>query len=164
MSYIMPLSTYWQIYYKACSLSIKFHKNQVDKAGAPYYLHPKRVADNIMNMHDFDYISDEDKKFVLSCASVAVLHDVLEDTECTAEYLLEQHFPEDIVEAIKAVTRQNGESYSQFIKRAEQNVYAKIVKFYDLQDNLDVTRLQELTLDDLKRLNKYLKWYNYLKQ
>ena len=90
------------------------------------------------------------------------MHDVLEDTECTDEYLREQGFSEDIIEGVKSVTRNENESYGNFVKRAAENQYGKIVKLHDLKDNLDLTRLGKITKDDVPRINKYLKWYKYL--
>ena len=152
----------WHIYYRAKSIAAKFHTGQVDKAGVDYYKHPLRVSESILNEWDFDYLDDDEKIFVLACASVAVLHDVLEDTICTEEYLKEQGFSEDIIEGVKSVTRNEDESYGDFVKRAAENKYGKIVKRHDLKDNLDLTRLGKITEDDIPRINKYLKWYNFL--
>ena len=93
-----------------------------------------------------------------------LLHDVLEDTKCTEEYLRSRGIPDDVIDGIKSVTRNDDESYGDFVKRAAQNPFGKIVKLHDLMDNLDVKRLNHLTTEDLNRINKYLKWYNYLKK
>lgn len=154
----------WMMQFTAACISSEFHFGQVDKAGKPYYLHPKRVADSIMAEYNFNIINDECKIFVLKCSTVAYLHDVLEDTKCTEEYLKNHGIPDDIIEGIKSVTRNEGESYGDFVKRAAANQYGKIVKMHDLIDNLDIKRLKRLTCEDLDRVNKYLKWYHYLEQ
>ena len=154
----------WMIQFIAAGISSKFHFGQVDKAGKPYYEHPKRVAASIMAEYNFDIINDECKIFALKCSTVAYLHDVLEDTKCTEDYLRSRGIPDDVIDGIKSVTRNDDESYGDFVKRAAQNPFGKIVKLHDLMDNLDVKRLNHLTTEDLNRINKYLKWYNYLKK
>lgn len=154
----------YEFYYKACSLASEFHKDQIDKGGAPYYNHPLRVADSIFNDYDFDIIDDKQQIFIIKCATVAVMHDLLEDTECTEDYLREIGFSEDIIDGVKSVTRNENESYGDFVKRAAKNQYGKIVKLHDLEDNLDIKRLNKLTESDISRINKYLKWYHFLKQ
>lgn len=95
---------------------------------------------------------------------VALLHDTIEDTEVTAEYLLMEGFSRNIVDAILSVTRNKNESYEDFIKRSRLNPIGRQVKLHDLEDNMDITRLNELTEKDICRLNKYLKAYKYLKE
>jgi len=94
---------------------------------------------------------------------IALLHDVIEDTEITPTTLLSEGFPEHIVEAILSVTKQENENYDDFVKRCSANSIGKIVKIHDLEDNMNITRLKKLTENDLQRLNKYLKAYYYLK-
>jgi (p)ppGpp synthase/HD superfamily hydrolase len=93
---------------------------------------------------------------------VALLHDTIEDTSVTPEYLLEQGFSQDIVDAILSVTKREGESYEDFVKRAAQNPIGRVVKLHDLEDNLDVLRLSEVKSEDAQRLTKYLKAYHFL--
>jgi (p)ppGpp synthase/HD superfamily hydrolase len=95
---------------------------------------------------------------------VALLHDTIEDTSVTTEYLLGQGFTKDIVDGILSVTKRNGESYDDFVKRAAQNPIGCVVKLHDLEDNLDVLRLQSLDSNGAERINKYLKAYNYIIQ
>lgn len=132
---------------KALDIAIKAHKGQKDKAGKPYILHPIRVA---------DMCHTDDERIV------ALLHDVIEDAGLTPNYLLSEGFPTKIVDAILSVTRQAGESYAEFIVRCGANPIGRMVKVHDLEDNMDIKRLDELTEIDLERLNKYLKSYSYL--
>lgn len=134
---------------KAFQIAIDAHKGQTDKAGAPYIFHPIRVSNRC---------STDDEKIV------ALLHDTIEDTEVTAEYLLMEGFPRNIVDAILSVTRNEDENYEDFIKRSRLNPIGRQVKLHDLEDNMDITRLNELTEKDLYRLNKYIKAYKYLKE
>ena len=132
---------------KALIIATKAHEGQKDKAGVPYILHPIRASNRCR--------TDEER-------IVAILHDTIEDTDVTPDYLLSEGFPKNIVEAVLSVTRNDGESYEDFILRSKQNHIGKQVKIHDLEDNLDITRLHSLSEKDLKRLNKYLKAYRVL--
>lgn len=134
---------------KAALICVFAHQGQRDKVGQPYFQHPMRVA-----------MACENEKEKI----VALLHDVIEDTEITKEYLQKEGFPEEIVEAILSVTKRCGETYVDFVARAAQNPIGRIVKLHDLEDNLNIFRLQELDEDMAKRFNKYLRTYRYLKQ
>lgn len=93
---------------------------------------------------------------------VALLHDVLEDTDVTADYLRSEGFPDEIIDAVLAVTKREGEPYEAFVQRAAQNPLGKEVKLADLEDNMDIRRLKEITPDDVKRLQKYLRAWQSL--
>lgn len=137
---------------KAIKIAQKAHKNQTDKFGTPYIGHVIRV----MNAG-----KTYDEKIV------GVLHDVIEDCpEFTYETLIEQGFSEEIVFAIKCLTKTpEDQDYTEFIKQTEQSKLAVSVKLNDLMDNMNLTRFTHLlTEKDLKRLNKYLTAYLYLKE
>lgn len=125
----------------------RLHAGQTDKVGMPYYLHPERVAARC-------HTTDE--------KIVALLHDTIEDTEATAEYLLDQGFSEKIVEAVLSVTKREGENYEAFVARAKQNPIGRQVKIHDLEDNMDLTRLDTLSESMAERFRKYLKAYHFL--
>lgn len=132
---------------KALNIALKAHNGQTDKAGKPYILHPIRVS--------------------LRCCTdneriVALLHDVIEDTAITTDNLYSAGFSKTIVDAILSVTKRKGENYSDFIERCSLNPIGRVVKIHDIEDNMDITRLDSLTEDDVKRLNKYIKAYKYL--
>lgn len=133
--------------HKAEQIARKAHEGQTDKAGKPYIEHPKRVV-KLLNRNEQKV--------------VAWLHDTIEDTDITPEYLLDNGFPQYIVDAILSVTKQEGESYEEFIERAAQNPIGKEVKLCDLIDNLNIMRLEELSEKDLERLDKYLKAHRFL--
>lgn len=134
---------------RAAYLCVTKHSGQRDKMGCAYFQHPMRVA--------MKCEKDEEK-------IVALLHDTLEDTDVTREFLLEQGFPEEIIEAIESVTRRPEEDYFDFIKRAKQNQIGRVVKIHDLEDNLNVLRLNEISPAMAERFNRYLKSLDYLKQ
>ncbi len=136
-----------KLYDKALRIALENHAGQVDKAGHMYISHPIRVAQRCA--------LPEEK-------IVALLHDTLEDTQVTAGYLLAEGFPQEIVDAVKSVTKVPGESYREFVRRASANRIGRMVKIHDLEDNMDITRLNDLGDDDLRRLRKYLHSYRYL--
>jgi (p)ppGpp synthase/HD superfamily hydrolase len=125
---------------KALLIATKAHEGQVDKAGESYILHPIRVM--LKMSEEYDKI-------------IAVLHDVIEDTSISYEYLRTEGFPEEIIAGIDDVTRREGESYKEFILRAKLNPRARRVKLADLEDNMDIGRIETPTEADFKRLKKY---------
>jgi len=133
----------------AHEICLTAHARQTDKVGMPYHLHPERVAARCST--DAETI-------------VALLHDTIEDTDITPEYLLSQGFPQEIIDAVLSVTKRHGESYEDFVVRAKQNPIGRMVKIHDLEDNMDIRRLDELTDEMVTRQRKYLKAYHYLKQ
>jgi len=124
---------------RAFDVAQKAHSGQVDKAGKPYIEHVVRVAESM---------TDENTK------TVAYLHDVVEDTNMTIDEILVE-FGRDIALAVSAITKSNGESYADFIKRISENNLARTVKKADLNDNLDLSRLQSISKIDKERAEKY---------
>ena len=146
--YLTIMSTNNELLEKALRIAVEAHAGQVDKSGKPYIFHPLRVCCRCF--------TDEEKM-------VALLHDTIEDTEITAEDLLSEGFPPYIVEAILSISRNEDETYEEFVKRTSLNPLGRTVKLYDLEDNMDISRLEQVTEKDLDRLNKYIKAYRYLK-
>lgn len=124
----------------AIGLAAEVHRGQRDKAGKPYILHPLRL------MMEFDTPLER---------TVAVLHDVVEDSAVTLERLAELGFDSTVIAAVDALTRRKAESYESFIDRVLANPVATRIKVQDIRDNLDVSRLSEITEEDLQRIAKY---------
>jgi len=105
------------------------HYGQVDKGGVPYICHPLHVADQ-MNTE--------------SRAAAAILHDLLEDTDITAEDLLAEGIPSEVVDTVKLLTRKKTEPYRDYIRHIAEsgNADAIAVKYADLCHNLDQTRIE----------------------
>ena len=144
----MNKDEYAKLLDKAALICISKHQGQRDKMGCAYFQHPMRVAMRC---------SADDEKIV------AVLHDTIEDTDVTPEYLLSEGFPQYIIDAILSVTKRDGESYEDFVARAKGNPIGSTVKIHDLEDNLDVMRLDEVSPDMAARFTKYLKALRFLK-
>lgn len=126
---------------RAVSIAEKAHAAQKDRYGAPYILHPLRV---MARVH-----SPEER-------IVAVLHDVVEDTDWTFDQLAAEGFSPEIIQALDSVTKRPGEPYPLFVQRSAANPMGRKVKLADLEDNMDLRRMTDLTPQDLPRLQKYL--------
>ena len=92
----------------------------------------------------------------------AVLHDVVEDSDLTLDDLRGRGFPAEVVEAVDCLTKREGESYEERIRRARANHIARRVKLADLEDTMDVRRSGSLTEKDLERFNKYRRGWQLL--
>lgn len=125
---------------QAISIATKAHSGQVDKAGQSYILHPLRIM--------FKFQTETEM-------IVAVMHDVIEDSNTTSKDLINFGFSNTIVNAIDCLTRMKDESYDDFISRLSKNDLAKRIKVEDIKDNLDLTRLDVVTDRDLQRVEKY---------
>lgn len=85
----------------------------------------------------------------------AVLHDVVEDSDWTIERLRARGFSEEVLHAVDCLTKREGEDYEGFITRARQDPIARQVKIADLEDNMDIRRMEKLSAEDLENLDKY---------
>lgn len=150
----------------AYDLVTKMFKDKVDKGGHPYIGHLTRVYSNIE--HEKNQKCEDDKStlslFYEKACVVALLHDIVEDTDITLDDLKEMKFDSEIVDAVDAITRREDETkYFDFIERVKKNDIARIVKIYDLEDNMDITRLNMFGDYEQKRLKKYWYCWKYLK-
>jgi (p)ppGpp synthase/HD superfamily hydrolase len=132
---------------KAIKIMFKMHQNQVDKANTPYVFHPWHVAENQ---------KDETRTIV------ALLHDVVEDTDMTLEDIKNEGFSDEVVEALSLLTHQKDVSYYDYIVKIGTNPIAIDVKIADLKHNSDLSRLTEITQSDFERADKYKKCIIYL--
>jgi (p)ppGpp synthase/HD superfamily hydrolase len=128
----------------ALNLIDKAFKGKVDKGGAPYVRHLHRVSDNVPKLGP-----NEETK------TIALLHDLLEDCPEWNAKSLAAIFPQNIVDAVQLLTRQPHEKYFVYIESVSQHSWAKAVKIADLEDNMDIRRLNEITEKDVVRLTKY---------
>lgn len=137
---------YTELTRKAMNIAYSAHKDQFDKAGVSYIFHPIHLAEQ-MNTET-------------ECI-VALLHDVVEDTDITIEQL-EKEFPTDIVEIIKLLTHDKNIEYMEYIKKIKANPTAKKVKIIDIKHNSDETRLKNITEKDILRRKKYKEALEFL--
>lgn len=139
--------------------------NKVDKGGNPYVNHLYAVADKIESLGSkksnwFEYTYSSLGLFYHKAYIVALLHDILEDTDTTEQDLRDRGYDDEIIEAVKSLTRKKNENYFDFIIRASKNDIGKLVKRYDLENNMDIRRLSEFGEYEMQRLKKY--WYSWM--
>lgn len=126
---------------KALKISFSAHKDQVDKSGMLYVYHPFHLAEQM----DDEYST-----------CVALLHDVVEDTDMTLDELSEI-FPKEITDAIAMMTHDDSVSYLDYVREIKNNPIATKVKLADLKHNSDLTRLDVVDEKALERVEKYKK-------
>lgn len=109
----------------------------------------------------YDYEPTDIDVFWNKAVVVAMLHDILEDTACTPELLLERGIDEDIVSAVRMLTRpkEQHDYFDDYITRVKKNELCRVVKISDLEHNMDVRRLEKFGDYEQKRLRKY--WYSW---
>ena len=127
---------------KAMKFCFKAHKDQVDKSGMPYVFHPFHVAEQM---------TDE------ATTIVALLHDVVEDTDYTLEDLAAEGFGKEILEAVALMTHEDGVPYLDYVAKLKDNPIARTVKLADLAHNSDLSRIGEIDEETKQRLEKYKK-------
>lgn len=124
----------------ALKLCFEAHKNQLDKSGMPYVFHPFHLAEQM---------TDE------NTTAVALLHDVIEDTDYTLDDLRKLGFTEDVVSAVGLMTHAEDVPYMEYVAEIKKNPIAKAVKLADLRHNSDTSRLDVVTERDIAREAKY---------
>jgi (p)ppGpp synthase/HD superfamily hydrolase len=127
---------------KAILIAVRAHKNQRDKAGQTYILHPLRL---MLKM-------DSETEMI-----AAVLHDVVEDSIWTVADLGKQGFSEEVLAVLDCLTRREQETYDEFIERVKLDPTARKIKIADLEDNMAIKRISEPKEKDWERLKKYHK-------
>ena len=131
---------YTELTKKALKLCFEAHKEQVDKTGLPYVFHPFHLAEQM------------DDEISTVCA---LLHDVVEDTETTFSDLLNMGFPQEVIDVLTLLTREQDVPYMDYVRKISTNPTAKKVKIADLMHNSDTTRLDNIDEWAVKRNLKY---------
>ena len=132
---------------KAMIIAFNAHKEQLDKSGIPYIFHPFHLAEQM---------KDEES------VCVALLHDVVEDTEIGFDDLKKEGFTDNILNALKLLTHNDSVDYMEYVKEIKNNDIARKVKLADLRHNSDLSRLDVIDDYVLERLRKYQKAIEYL--
>ena len=119
---------YSELVKKACEIMYDAHRDDVDKGGYPYVLHPFYLA-----------VQMEDEE--TTCA--ALLHDVVEDhgDRYSLEYLADAGFPESVIRALRLLTHAPGVPYMDYVGAIAKDPVARRVKLADLRHNTDARRL-----------------------
>ena len=112
---------------EAMKIAYAAHHGQVDKGGIPYIFHPYHLAEQMTDEHT-------------TC--VALLHDVVEDTDIPLEELAKT-FPKEVIDAIALMTHDDDTPYLDYVAKIKENSIARAVKLADLIHNSDKTRLED---------------------
>lgn len=139
---------YTELTRKATNIAYKAHEGQLDRSGIPYIFHPYHVA--------------EQMKDELTCCA-ALLHDVIEDTDLTADDLRSGGIPESVIEVVLLLTHDDGTDYFDYVRRLAPNPYARAVKLADLAHNSDPTRMND-TSESPEKISERMKKYAAAKQ
>lgn len=132
---------YTEMTKNALQLCFEAHKEQVDKSGLPYVFHPFHLAEQMQTEET---------------TIVALLHDVVEDSDYTLQDLQEKGFSKAVVDAVALMTHGDGVKYMDYVRAIKKNPIAKAVKLADLRHNSDLSRMDQVTEAVLERRNKYL--------
>lgn len=133
---------YTKLTRQAMKLCFEAHKDQVDKTEIPYVFHPFHLAEQ---MND-EYTT-----------VIALLHDVVEDTEYSFKDLEDMGYPKEVIDALRLLTHEKGVPYMEYISKIKDNPLAKTVKLADLRHNSDITRLNVVDEKTIRRCEKYKK-------
>lgn len=133
---------YTELTKKALRLCFEAHKDQLDKSGLPYVFHPFHLAEQM----------DTEET-----VCVALLHDVVEDTDYTLEDLIAMGFPKPVTDALALMTHDENVPYLDYVAKLKDNPVAQQVKLADLKHNSDLTRLDRIDEKALERVEKYRK-------
>lgn len=134
---------------KAMIICFEAHKYQKDKSGLPYVFHPFHLAEQM---------NDE------TTTIIALLHDVVEDTDITFDDLKSEGFPKEVTDALRLLTHSPDVPYMDYIANIKNNKSAKEVKLADLRHNSDMSRYDTVTERDIERQKKYLQAINILSE
>ena len=135
---------YTEMTKKAMLIAYDAHRDKFDKGGAPYIFHPFHLAEQM----------DSEESVI-----VALLHDVVEDSDWTIEDMEREGFSNNIIDALKLLTNNDKIEYLEYIKQIKMstNQYAKKIKLADLKHNSDLSRLMNVDEKSLARVEKYAK-------
>lgn len=138
------LKTTDDMYEKAQKIVERTFQGKRDKSGESYLLHLYFVS---------DHVDTKEEKIV------GLLHDILEDTEITEFDLEEVEFSDEIITSVQLLTRNKTESYSDYIDRIinSNNLTALKVKLVDMENNMDLSRIDNPTKKDYERNEKKYK-------
>ena len=144
---------------KAYQVARDAHEFQYDKAGVDYINHPLTVS---LFTYELCMINDMDDQFIENAMTVALLHDVVEDSDRTLDSL-KSEFSDTVIEALSCITHHENEPYMDYVERVKCNKLATFVKLSDLRHNMDLTRFKKITDKDRERVElKYKPALNYL--
>lgn len=140
---------YTELTKKAMKIAYAAHLSQTDKSGIPYIYHPIHIAEQMQDEYT-------------TC--VALLHDVVEDSDVTFSQLMAEGFPEEVLAALRLMTHESGVPYMDYVRAIKENPIAAAVKLADLEHNSDLTRLDHIDDKARQRAEKYKRAIELLRE
>ncbi len=135
---------------KALEIALKYHKGQTKNGtGEEFILHVLRVMTKM----------DTNEERI-----AALLHDVIEKSNCTLDELKKLGFSNKTINTIDALSKRKGEDYGDYISRVKKDPAAVKVKIADLVDNMDIRNVKDITSIDIEKMNRRKKYYSELKK
>ena len=131
-----------EFYAKAFSIALDAYANKYDMGGDKYINHCLIII-------DFFNIFEE--------RIVALLHNVVQDSDWTLQKIKDEGFSDEIIEAIDSITIRESEDYYDFIDRVKMNKIGFRVKLGDLGLKMSLKRTPNPTDEDLAKIEKYKK-------
>jgi (p)ppGpp synthase/HD superfamily hydrolase len=133
---------------RAIEIAASAHIAQTRRDGSPYVLHPLRLMFTVSGELEM---------------TAAVMHDVVEDTDWTLEMLRAEGFPEELLTALDLLTHKDSDSYDAYVRKLAEHPIARTVKLADLEDNMNLLQCPTISERDLKRTEKYHRYWTLLK-
>lgn len=155
------------------------HRNQYRENGNNYSVHPYSclnlyrdfvgIEEDSYDCIDLDLMYKHNIPFE-GVQEVALLHDVLEDTEVTLDEIEEiftefgysTYFDLYIRQPLILITHDKSEDYEIYIDRMLVNPIASICKMMDLTDNMNMLGLALLKDSELDRTIRYAKYFKQI--
>ena len=128
----------------ALKICFEAHKDQLDKGGMPYVFHPFHLAEQMETEEEI---------------CTALLHDVVEDTDCTLEEIKDMGFPKEVTDALGLLTHDSAVPYMDYVKEIKKNPIARQVKLADLRHNSDINRIEIKTEAEAQKAQKRVEKY-----
>lgn len=132
---------------RAIEIAARAHAGEREKNDLPYILHPLRVM-----------LAQRDD----TTRVVAALHDVVEKSDVGLDTLRAEGFASEVISAVDALSRRDGEDYFAFVERAGAHPVARPVKIADLRDNVAAVSARPRTNETSEKLARYRQALNLL--
>lgn len=133
---------------KAIGIATNAFQGVIDTKGNPYIDHAMRVMSRM---------DTEEEKII------AVLHDVVEDTEITLRELQEAGFSRTVLDTIGMLTKKPDMTYFDYIEDIHSSELASRIKIAEIEDNQDMMRVRKMSFQTYSPAERAKKSLSILK-